>query len=429
MCQPVEGASLKESQMSPKNMLATTFGDELRISTNKRSKVIGISIKDRGAILPAGHLANYALWFSNEGTFISSNYYGDKLPSWVTEYNKTHSPAKYVEKPWETIRPITEYASYATDDNSWEGKFAGETKTSFPHDLKAGFEKSKYDVLRYTPFGNTILKDIAIEALKKEELGKDEFTDLLAVSFSSPDYVGHRWGPSSVELEDTYIRLDKDIEELLSALETAAGKGNFLVFLTADHAAPEAPHYLSTIKVPSGSADRIAIANGLKAIYHKAYGDSLISSAYNQQIFFKQSLIKEKNLDYEKIKSIAVEYLSAQKGMLEVYSKEELHANMAPGKFMRLIREGYHPTRSGDIVYNYEPLWMELDFPGTTHGSPYSYDTHVPLFFYGFNVPAGSTVSEIDITDIAPTICQFMNIGYPSGCLGKPIKELFNKKR
>lgn len=423
---PVAGSE-KEGQMSPKNMLVTTFGDELKLATNRRAKVIGVSVKDRGAILPAGHLADYALWYSNDGTWMSSSFYMDKLPDWVSRYNKTNFSAKYLEKPWETLLPIKDYVESTVDDNSWEGRFAGETKSSFPHDLREGFKKSKYDVLRFTPYGNTIVKDMAIEILKNENLGKDEITDLLAVSFSSTDYVGHRFGPSSVELEDTYIRLDRDLEELIKAIESVAGKENCLIFLTADHAAPEIPEYLATLKVPSGNANKDHMQAQLKSAMKQAFGDSLILNFYNQQIFFDHGAMRANKINPDDVYRLAADFLRAQPSIVEVYTKEEIRLGNYKGFTMDRISEGFHLQRSGDIIYNYQPLWMENEYPGTTHGSPYSYDSHVPLFFYGFNVERGSTVSPVSITDIAPTICQFLNIMYPSGCQGEPIQELFIK--
>lgn len=422
--QPLLGTP-KEGQMSPRPLLATTFCDELKLATNMRSKVIGVSIKDRGAILPAGHLSDMALWFSNEGKWISSNYYMKELPAWVIAYNKKNAPAKYLEKPWETLLPIKDYTEATADDVPWEGRFQGEDKSSFPHNLSEGFKKSQYDVLRYTPFGNTLTKEIAIEALKNEDLGKDEFTDILAVSFSSTDYVGHRFGPSSIEVEDTYIRLDKDLEEFIAILESTVGKENFLLFLTADHAAPDAPAYLTGKRIPSGNTSREQLMLSLKSMYHRVYGDSLVKSVYNQQVFLDKELIGKKNLDLMEIKKKGAEFLRNQPNMSEVFIAEDLISGGVTGKFPLMIQAGYNLQRSGDIIYNYQPLWMELEFPGTTHGSPYSYDSHVPLFFYGSTVVPGSTMSPIDITDIAPTVCQFLNITYPSGCVGTPVKELF----
>ncbi len=424
--QPVEGP-VKEGQMSPKNMLVTTFGDELKLATNKRAKVIGVSIKDRGAILPAGYLADYALWYSNDGKWMSSSFYADKLPSWVSAYNQKDFSAKFLEKPWQPILPLNQYAGYSSDDNPWEGRFAGEVKSSFPHDLKEGYKKSKYDVLRFTPFGNTMVKDISLEILKNENLGKDDVTDVLAISFSSTDYVGHRFGPSSVELEDTYIRLDRDLEELINGLEASVGKENLLLFLTADHAAPEIPEYLASMKIPAASANKDLMSAKLKSAFKNAFGDTLITSFYNQQLFFDHAAIKSKNINYEHVTKMAVEFLQSQPGVVDVYTRDDIRRGDYKGFAMDRISEGYHLKRSGDIVYNYQPLWMENEYPGTTHGSPYSYDSHVPLFFYGFNVERGSTVAPVDIIDITPTICQFMNISYPSGCQGQPIQELFVK--
>lgn len=418
------GGTPREGQMSPKLMLSTTIGDELRLFSNMRSKVVGVSIKDRGGILPAGHLANFALWFSNEGNWISSTFYRKSLPSWVDELNKRQLPAEFIKKPWVTVLPINEYVESTADDVPWEGKFFGEEKSVFPHDLSKAFEKDKYDVLRFTPYGNTLTKEAAIAALRGEQLGKDEFTDLLAVSFSSTDYVGHRYGVSAIETEDTYLRLDKDLAELIAVLEQEVGKGNFTLFLTADHAAPEAPVYLQSLRVPAGVTNRHLLREGLGGHLHRNYGDSLIKSIYNQQIFFDKDLISKKKLDLKEIKLKAKEYLQSAPSVSEVYTDEELKSG-GFGLFGKSIAAGFCYQRSGDLIYNLNPLWMEIESPGTTHGSPYLYDSHVPLFFFGAGVKQGRSAEQVNITDIAPTISQLLNISYPSGCIGSPIKFVF----
>jgi predicted AlkP superfamily pyrophosphatase or phosphodiesterase len=251
--QTVGSASTKAGKMSPHNMLASTIGDELRLYSNLKSKVISVSLKDRAAILPGGHLSNGSYWFdSGSGNFITSTFYKKELPQWVTDFNVQHLSDKYLSQPWNTLLPIEQYTESAEDDNHYEGLYKGETKPVFPHNLPAMFSKTDYEVLLSTPFGNTIVKDIALAALKSENLGKGDNTDFLAISFSSTDYIGHMMGPQSIELEDTYLRLDRDLAEIITYLEKKYGKDNFLLFLTADHAVAYVPQELMDLKMNAG---------------------------------------------------------------------------------------------------------------------------------------------------------------------------------
>ena len=237
-----------EGEMSPKNLQTTTITDELRLSTNFKGKVIGISIKDRGAILPAGHFANWAFWYSKTGSFISSTFYGEALPTWVTEFNAQKSYMKYINQGWNLLKPASTYNESMPDDNPYEGKLYKVDKPVFPYDLKAMYDKNDAGVIRVTPFGNDYVNDFAKLAIEKEQLGKDDITDFLAISFSSPDYVGHILGPRSMELQDTYLRLDNTIADFLNYLDKTVGKGNYLVFLTADHAGAENAKHLKDNK-------------------------------------------------------------------------------------------------------------------------------------------------------------------------------------
>jgi predicted AlkP superfamily pyrophosphatase or phosphodiesterase len=422
--QTVGSASTKGGKMSPHNMLASTIGDELRLFSNFKSKVISVSLKDRAAILPGGHLSNGSYWFdSGSGNFITSTYYKKELPQWVTDFNAQHLSDKYLSQPWNTLLPIEQYTESSEDDNRYEGLYKGETKPVFPHNLPAMFSKTDYEVLLSTPFGNTIVKDIALAALKSENLGKGDFTDFLAISFSSTDYIGHLMGPQSIELEDTYLRLDRDLAEIITYLEKNYGKDNFLLFLTADHAVAYVPQELMDLKMNAGYFSYKSFSDSLKGYLYKMYSDSsLISCIINGQIYLNHATIKRRNLILKNIQDDIVSFSLTFNGVANAYTSYQLNGETLQNKSAELMQNGFYIKRSGDIALLLEPAWLDdYSHTGTSHGTTYSYDTHVPLLWYGWNIKPGNTSKPVDITDIAPTIASFLNIMSPNACIGKPI--------
>lgn len=420
------GSSGVEGKRSPVNMLTTTITDELRISSNMKSKVIGIALKDRSSILPAGHTANAAYWFDgSNGSFISSTYYMNELPQWVQEFNKKELTLKYLSQLWNTLLPIEQYTESLPDDNKYEFVAHGETRPVFPHNLPEIMKKNGLGLIRNTPFGNSLTKDFAIEAIKNENLGKSGATDFLAISFSSPDHIGHTYGPNSVEQEDDYLRLDKDLAELLAFIDSQIGKNNTLVFLTADHAAPEVPSYLIDLKIPAGYVKEKKIEDLVKKYLFRTYGDSLVQSFYNQQIYLNQQAIEAKGLGLQQVQEKAAAYLQAMPEVAEVLTAYTLNNTAFTEGSRYMMQKGFNAKRSGDVLVNYLPGWIEYDMTvGTAHGSPYSYDTHVPLIFFGWNIKQGSSSEQVYITDIAPTLAMMLNIQFPSGGTGKPISFL-----
>jgi len=423
------GSSSKNGLMSPKKMVATTITDELKLNTNSKGKVIGISIKDRGAILPAGHIADGAYWFDggNEGKWISSTYYNKELPKWVKEVNKTNTPDKYLQQPWETILPISSYTESIADDNPYEGVFATEEKPVFPHNLPELRDSNyNYSLIKATPFGNTIVKEMALAAIKGEQLGQDAHTDFLAISFSSTDYIGHRYGPMSVEIEDTYLRLDREIAELLTELDTQFGKDNVLVFLTADHGAVNVPQYLIDNHLPAGYFNlKNAVEDLRKKCKEQFLTDSLISNVSNGQIFLNYDQIKNKKLNQKKVEQYIASVMLKYDGVAQTFTRTNLVSGQFQEGIPAIIQNGFNQNRSGDVVFVLESGWINKGYAtGTTHGSPYAYDTHVPLLWYGYGIKKGETNQKVVIPDIASTIADLLTIQMPSACTGTPIKKL-----
>ncbi|MFZ5552510.1 MAG: alkaline phosphatase PafA [Bacteroidota bacterium] len=423
------GSSSLAGKMSPRRLLTTTVGDEMKIASMQKSKVIGLALKDRGAILTAGHTANAAYWFDDlTGAFITSDYYMKDLPQWVKDFNAKKKAQEYLSQVWNTLLPMEKYTESISDDNPYEKPFRGETKPVFPHNLPEILKAydNNYGIIKATPSGNTITKEFAIATIEGEQLGMDEYTDLISISFSSPDYIGHQFGPKSVEQEDCYIRLDKDIAEIISYLEKKFGKNNFVLFLTADHAAVDNPAYLNDLKIPSGyinpDSHLVQLNNFLLENFVVSDAtERFVRSIVNEQVYFNYEMISKNKIDEEKLEQLTADFFLTVDGVANVLTGHQLRSQEYHSGVKKLIQNGYNDKRSGDVVINLQPAWVDFEKQGTTHGSPYSYDTHVPLIFYGAGIPKGSTTEYIPITDIAPTLCLMMNIPYPNGSTGKII--------
>ncbi|MFK5974246.1 MAG: alkaline phosphatase family protein [Flavobacteriaceae bacterium] len=421
------GTASDAGQMSPHRISVTTITDQLRLHTQMRGKTIAIAIKDRGAVLPGGHTANAAYWFNggDEGNWISSSYYMADLPNWVKEFNDSNMVERY-KKPWTTLKNINAYAESGLDDTKYEGLFSGETLPIFPHDLPELWEaNSKYSLLKSTPYGNSITTDFAIAALEEENLGSDTITDFLAISFSSTDYVGHKYGVNSKEVQDTYLRLDKDLERLFKALDKRVGEGEYTVFLTADHAAINVPSYLLDKKIPVGyfNADDMKIR--FNAFLKYTYGTTdLVKNSSNYQLFLDHKIIKNLDMNLETVQEALAKELLSYANIDRVYTAHQMWRNEYTKGIPYILQNGYHQKRSGDILLVLKPGYINYPITGSTHGSPQIYDTHVPLLFYGKGIKKGHTVRRTEISDIAPTIASLLGIAFPSGTTGSPIAEV-----
>jgi len=419
------GVTTEKEKMSPRRMKTTTVADELKLHTQNRSKVIGISLKDRGAILPAGHSANAAYWFRGKdvGKFITSTYYSSELPKWVNEFN-ANTPS-YL-KTWDTVLPINEYSESGSDNNSFEEPFKGKSLAAFPYDLKElAKENGGYDILKATPFGNEMTTDFAISAIENEALGIDNITDFLTVSYSSTDYVGHQFGVNSVEVEDTYIRLDKDLGKLFQYLDRQVGKGEYTVFLTADHGAVNVPNYLKSQHIPAGYFKKKEFSVKVNNALIDAFKfDNLIKNISNNQIFLDREVIKTHNLNLIDIQESLAQEIVLYTHIDKAYSAKTLATTQFVSGVGALVQNGFHQKHSGDVVFVLEPAVISYPEKGSTHGSSFSYDTHVPLLFYGAGINKGASLIKTEVIDIAPTISALLGISFPNGCTGKPLETV-----
>lgn len=412
-----------EGNMSPKNMLTTTITDELRLATNFKGKVIGISLKDRGSILPAGHAANAAYWYQGStGNWITSTYYMKEVPTWIADYNKLKLANKFYAKNWETLYPMNTYVNSTADEKAYEGK-----SSTFPHQLTQNIDKN-FDAIRSTPYGSTITLDLAKLAILSEDLGQDNITDFLAVSCSSTDYVGHAYGPNSVEAEDTYLRLDKDFEEFFNYLDKKVGKGNYTVFLTADHGAAHVPGFMQENKLPSGVVSDRDIANKLNAYLNDKFKvNNLVLKSQNNQIIFDHDKTDKSDVSFDVIKSASVEFLKRLDGFQNAVDIAKISQSTLQEIQKNMITNGYNARRSGDIYYVLQPNWFNGGSTGTTHGNWNPYDSHIPLVFMGWGIKAGASNKTHYMTDIAPTLAALLHIQMPNGNVGEPITEITDK--
>ena len=420
------GSTTMAGVMSPKNMLTTTITDELRLATNFQGKVIGLSLKDRGSILPAGHSANAAYWFDGQtGDWITSTFYMNQLPTWVEDYNKIKLVNKFYEKNWPTLYPIETYTQSTADDKPYEGKARGEQSPVFPHPLKL-YAGKNFEMIKSTPYGNTMTLDLAKLAILSEDLGKDNITDFLAVSCSSTDYVGHMYGPNSIEAEDTYLRLDKDLAEFFDYLDSKVGKGNYLFFLSADHGAAHVPGFMAENKLPGGTVDDSPVVKELNTRLEAKFGiKQAVIKSMNNQIYFNHKNIEQAKLDFDAVKAFSIEFLKTQNGFVNAVDLNKVGASTLPEPIKTRITNGYNARRSGDIYFILQPNYFDSSSKtGTTHGSWNPYDSHIPCVFMGWNVKPGKTNKTHYMTDIAATLAAMLHIQMPSGCVGEPITEL-----
>ncbi len=420
------GANNDRGEMSPKRLLSTTITDQLKLATNKKSKVISISIKDRAAILPGGHFPDGAYWYNPQsGGFITSSFYMKQLPGWIKDFNEKKLADKYMSFEWKLTHSLEKYWVTFPDSEPFEEDLFLENKTTFPHSFKNIPPEDKRDILRSTPYGNQLLYDFAVAALENEKLGLGNQTDFLAVSFSSTDYIGHSYGPNSVEIEDTYVKLDLLIAMLLDKLNKQVGEGNYILFLTADHGVAENPEFLHKNNIAGDWVNFRVVSDSLKKFSMRKFNnENIIEKFSSKQIFLNYDVINSLNLTIVDVRREYAEYLIKTFPFIaQTITRDDLILNVADRNSSNFILNGFNPLRSGDVVLELQPGYI----PGSssnrhvTHGSSYSYDTHVPLLFYGWNIPGQTINKPVYTVDIAPTIADLLNITEPSGNMGIPL--------
>lgn len=421
-----------DGSKGPGNMLTTTVGDELRLHTNFESRVVGISRKDRGAILPAGHTGD-AYWYEGPtGNFVTSTYYRDELPGWLQEFNSRNLAEEYLSEPWEPLLPIEAYEARSIgDDNPYERPFAEGVPPVFPHDLPALIRDHGYDagLLGATPLHDRLLTDLAIAAIEGEGLGRGNATDMLAISFSALDAVGHRFGPAAIETQDAFLRLDREFARLLDYLDREFGKENILFFVTSDHGVVHVPDYLSDNRVPAGHFDTSAKLDSIREFLESAYGVDLLLAYSNWNLFLDHELMERNNLDHSQVQLELARFVRSLDGVAGSLTADALtYSEFTRGIPMR-AQKGFNQKRSGDVVF-----WLDAQHTpgtapqGTTHGSPWIYDTHAPMYWYGGGIKPGRSAAPSFISDIAPTVATFLGSPLPSGTTGKPLNDLIKGK-
>jgi hypothetical protein len=426
-CQTIGGA-FESGRNSPSRMLASTTGDELKLSNGFKSKVIGIALDNNAAILSAGHSADYAFWFdAQSGNWITSSFYADSLPGWMTEFNKKDIGRLYLQWVWEPLLPIENYAESLPDLNNFEKGISG--KSVFPYDLKKLSQSRgsglNYELIKYTPFGNSFTKDLAITAIVNENLGKDEYTDILTVGFSASQYIGRIFNSNSVEMEDALIRLDKELEHFLNFLDEYVGIENVLIYLTADHGLTYNPAFLEEQKIPSGEFNPNAVLSLLSSYLNILYGEgNWVRYYYARQVYLNRELIEDARIPLQEFQQKVAMFLLQFEGVSNAVTSYTLQTTSFPDGIFRNIQNGFHQKRSGDIIINLSPGWTEKNNDNSVNSSFFMGDNHVPLIWYGWKISRATINRSVSMTDIAPTLSYFLDISNPNASTGEVILEL-----
>lgn len=428
------GSATASGSYSPARLKSNTITDQLKL-TYPNAKVVSMSIKNRGAILPGGHLSDGSYWYDySSGKFITSTFYTNELPQWVSKFNEKKYVDTYLKETWNPIMDLGAYAESEADDSPYEHLLPGKTTPTFPYDLKAMTNDSlDYDLFTYTPFADTYLTDFAIEAMKNEDMGKDDQTDMLCISYSTPDIIGHAFGPYSVEIEDTYVRLDLDLKKLIKAIEEHIGSKDYVIFLTADHAVVPVPQYLTDKKLPGGYFFLDEHLAALKLKLTAQFGDSLIEHQDNLNIYLNHATIKSKGINLVEAQNFIAAEIQTWEGVKRSFTATQLYGAAVDAEWMDMVRKGVHHQESGDVVFILEPGYLpkstdsEKARKGTSHGSAFSYDTHVPLLWYGKNVPDQELFDDIEITAISATLTHLLYLQRANALTGLPILPLLNR--
>lgn len=427
----VKGVGHASAQASPAQLLATTLADEVERRTDRKGRTIGVALKDRSSVLPIGRTGDAAYWFSGStGGFVTSTWYMNELPKWVQEFNARKLTERYLNQRWEPFFPLERYHQALPDANDYEQPLAAGAGNAFPYDLAALSKGAAgLGLIASTPWGNTLTTDMALAALEAEQLGKDEITDLLAVSYSSTDILGHKMGPRALEIEDMYIRLDQELARLLNALDQAVGAGRYTLFLTADHGAVDVPQYLKDLK---GSGGYVDVKVWLKGMNDKPYPNSSlipdwVSNMYKVDTLFDGQVFLADSSKSTDFMVHCRDFLLKQPEVASVYFTTDMTFGSALDQQGRILANGFMPQRCGDLLYTLKPGYFEAEGiyagKGTTHGSGWTYDTHVPVLLFGQGIAQGEVVRRTAVADIVPTVCMVVGCALPDAAVGEPVRE------
>ena len=421
------GSNSSAGKQSPRNLWSNTISDEMRLATNFRSKTIAIALKDRGSILPGGFTANGAYWFDNSsGGWISSTFYMQQLPPWLVDFNNKKLPDGYLKQNWSTLYPITSYVQSTADSKPYENTISGEDNT-FPH-ITDTVTRNRYETFKFTPYANTYTFQTARAAVEGEQLGKRGVTDMLAISFSSPDYLGHSTGPNSIEIEDMYLRFDRDLGAFLKFLDSTQGKNNYVLFITADHGVAHVPGFMIENKLPAGTFStttlRTKLNNALQQQFNVA---GLVSSIMNYQVYLDDKLVAQNKLDKQAIRQLIIDSLLRVPAVSQVVDLATLQTANIPAELKRTLTNGYNQKLSGDVQYILKPNFFDGGSRGTTHGAWNPYDSHIPMLWFGWGIRSGRSNREVYMSDIAPTVAALLQIQMPNGTTGKVMEEVMKK--
>jgi hypothetical protein len=422
------GGSYGSGLYSPVSLHSRTLSDEVRVKSHFRSRSIGVSMDPRAAVLMAGHTATGAYWLDpSTARWITSSYYVDSLPLWVEEFNAKNYRDIYLDRRWETLRPVADYSESMLDNNNFETGFGGQI--TFPYDLAKLSQISKterdYRLLMYTPWGNTFTKDMAIAAIVNESLGKREVTDMIHIGFNATLYLAESFSTWSLEMQDTYLRLDEDIAHLLAFLDTELGLENVLVYLTAECALAVDPNYLSANRIPSGFFNYRTSISLLKSYLNAIYGQGDWVTFYHaQQIYLNHQLIEDSGLELEEVQNKVVRFMIQMEGVSHAIQSHVLQTNHFSDGVLERLQNSYYPKRSGDVILALTPGWVERSSLVENSFSEFKYAPHVPLIFYGWKVKRVSIPNRVSPADIATTIASFLEISMPDNATGEVIQEL-----
>ena len=426
----VGGSVEADGRVAPTNMLSTTFSDEAKLFNRGKSKTISMSLSKYAAVLSGGYSADGAYWFDqNSGKWVTSSYYTSTLPEWVKEINDQKMPDVYLERTWNPMLPLDKYNEVLSDSSKYEFGIDGMYKT-FPYNYQNITKTVRnYKLMTMIPEGNTLLTDLAVGAIYGEDLGKDEFTDFLFINYSVSEEIGKLYGPQSIEVQDLFLRLDKDLEHLIDVVEDLVGKNNCLIYLTSNHGVSEMPQYLQDQKLPAGNFKQFYMLALVRSYLRAIYGDGdWVLDFNNSQIYLNRLLIEDSQISLNEMCEKIIDFITNSSGISNAVSSNQFQNIVFVEGMPAKMQNSYNQKRSGDIMFSLKPGWIE-DIPYCTdHNSGYSCNTHVPLIWYGWKVKKQKVFTKVNITDIAPTVSAALGTPPPPIVSGKVLENIFLSK-